>query len=249
MTLHEISSGLKARGRYALAGHLGTAFGATVTYLLVSFLLIRMVSNVFSGSDVLSFVLYELMTWLILTFAGLFSYGLCWIFMSWQYGQKAEFQDLFAGFHESTNTILEIQAVLSGAEVLALLPSGIAATYLAGSYALPVTILLYVLGALFALYLQLTYGLSYFILLDYPQGKPRQVLKASRKMMKGNRGVLFYLYLSFIPLFLLGILSLFIGDVYVLSYFYSTEAAFYRSLMAIRSGNYRKAPSGDVQGV
>ena len=127
MTLHEISSGLKARGRYALAGHLGTAFGATVTYLLVSFLLIRMVSNVFSGSDVLSFVLYELMTWLILTFAGLFSYGLCRIFMSWQYGQKAEFQDLFAGFHESTNTILEIQAVLSGAEVLALLPSGIAA--------------------------------------------------------------------------------------------------------------------------
>ena len=75
------------------------------------------------------------------------------------------------------------------------------------------------------------------------------MLKASRKMMKGNRGVLFYLYLSFIPLFLLGILSLFIGDVYVLSYFYSTEAAFYRSLMAIRSGNYRKAPSGDVQGV
>ena len=143
----------------------------------------------------------------------------------------------------------KIQAVLSGAEVLALLPSGIAATYLAGSYALPVTILLYVLGALFALYLQLTYGLSYFILLDYPQGKPRQVLKASRKMMKGNRGVLFYLYLSFIPLFLLGILSLFIGDVYVLSYFYSTEAAFYRSLMAIRSGNYRKAPAGDVQGV
>lgn len=246
MSLHEISSGLKARGRYALAGHLGTAFGSIVTYLLLSFLLIRMVANVFSGSDPLSFLLCELMTWLVLTFMGLLSYGLCRIFMGWQYGQKAAFQDLFAGFRENTNTILEIQAVLSGAEILALLPAGIAGAVLTGPYSLPLTALLYVLGVFSALYLQLTFGLSYFILLDYPQGKPLQVLKASRKMMKGNRGVLFYLYLSFVPLFLLGVLSFFVGDVYVLSYFYSTEAAFYRSLVAIRAGYGRKAPAGDA---
>lgn len=246
MNLHEISSGLKARGRYALAGHLGTAFGAILVYLILCFILLQMVANVFAGDGVLFFVLYEVVTWLVLTFAGLFSYGLCRIFMSWQYGQKAEFSDLFAGFRESTNTVLGIQAFLSGLELIFLLPSGIAGSFLAGTQGLVLTILLGIAGSLLILYLQLTYGLSYYILLDYPSGTPVQILRASRRMMKGNRGVMFYLFLSFVPLFLLGVLSLFVGDLLVLAYLYSTEAAFYRSLAAIRSGAH--APTGQTAG-
>ncbi|MGN1024608.1 MAG: DUF975 family protein [Lachnospiraceae bacterium] len=243
MSLHEISAGLKARGRYALAGHLGTAFGAILVYLILCFILLQMVNNVFSGDGVIFFILYEVVTWLVLTFAGLFSFGLCRIFMSWQYGQKAAFSDLFAGFRECTNTVLGIQAFLSGMELLFLLPSGIAGSFLVGNRGLLITILLEIAGSLLVLYLQLTYGLSYYILLDYPNGTPVQILRASRRMMKSNRGVLFYLLLSFIPLFLLGTLSLFVGDILVLAYFYSTEAAFYRSLMVIRSGARQKAGS------
>lgn len=235
MSMHEISAGLKARGRYALAGHLGTACGAVFTNVLITFILMQMVANVFSGTDPFSFVLYEIMSWLVLTFAGILHYGLCRIFMALQYGKQASWSDLFAGFKESTNSILIIEAILTGIETLLLLPANIADMFYLGSYRTAVFAVLYLLGLLASLAVDLTYGLSFYLLLDYPKMAPKKVLKSSAYLMKGNRGVLFWLWISFIPLFLLGALSFLIGDLFVLAYFYSTEAAFYRALTALKA--------------
>lgn len=54
--------------------------------------------------------------------------------------------------------------------------------------------------------------------LDHPQMKARESLKISRQIMKGNKGRLFYIYLSFIGLQILCLLSLGIGSLWVYPY-------------------------------
>ena len=51
------------------------------------------------------------------------------------------------------------------------------------------------------------------------------------RLMKGNMGRLFYIEVSFIPLFLLGVLSLGIGLLWITPYLNATLANFFLDLM------------------
>lgn len=66
-----------------------------------------------------------------------------------------------------------------------------------------------------------------YLLLDHPQMKARESLKISRQIMKGSKGRLFYIYLSFIGLQILCLLSLGIGSLWVYPYQSQTLVIFY----------------------
>jgi uncharacterized membrane protein len=55
--------------------------------------------------------------------------------------------------------------------------------------------------------------------------------------MNGNKFRLFKLYLSFIPLILLGIITFFIPLLWVNAYMEASQAAFYQDLIAVSSQN------------
>ncbi|MDR0785503.1 MAG: DUF975 family protein [Treponema sp.] len=76
----------------------------------------------------------------------------------------------------------------------------------------------------------LSYSMAFFILYDNPEMEPRQALKESCRMMKGYRGKLFCLELSFIGWLLLGILTLGIGWLWLYPYMYMSIANFYENL-------------------
>ena len=77
------------------------------------------------------------------------------------------------------------------------------------------------------------YSMSYFILRDHPEMTAREAITASKELMKGNKGELFVLHLSFIGWAILsyltyGLLELF----YVRQYRNACLAAFYEELKA-----------------
>lgn len=76
----------------------------------------------------------------------------------------------------------------------------------------------------------LSYSMAFFILYDNPEMSPRQALKESCRMMKGYRGKLFGLTLSFIGWFFLGLLALGIGQFWVYPYMHMSLANFYENL-------------------
>ena len=78
-----------------------------------------------------------------------------------------------------------------------------------------------------AVFVQMWYALALYLLLDHPQMKARESLKISRQIMKGNKGRLFYIYLSFIGLQILCLLSLGIGSLWVYPYQSQTLVIFY----------------------
>ena len=82
---------------------------------------------------------------------------------------------------------------------------------------------------------ELDYSLAFFLIIDYPGEAPGKLLKHSRELMKGNRGRLFYLQLSFIGMYLLALLSFGIGMFWVYPYTRMTFTEFYLEVKGERA--------------
>ena len=99
---------------------------------------------------------------------------------------------------------------------------------LVGVYTLAWTLLLIVPGIIKSF----AYALTPFILIDKPELSANEEIELSMKMMDGHKLDLFILYLSFIGWYLLSILTLCIGMLWVMPYMYTTMAAFYEDVKA-----------------
>jgi len=74
------------------------------------------------------------------------------------------------------------------------------------------------------------YAMSYYIKLDHPEYDWRQCLDESSRMMKGHKGELFMLDLSFIGWYIVGSLCLGVGTLWVAPYQAAARAQFYKAL-------------------
>lgn len=74
---------------------------------------------------------------------------------------------------------------------------------------------------------QLSYFLAPFILSDNPQMTAREALSESKRLMKGRKGRLFYIELSFIVWILIGVITVGIGLLWIIPYMTATFSAFY----------------------
>lgn len=78
------------------------------------------------------------------------------------------------------------------------------------------------------------YSMTSYILIDNPELGPNEARLKSIEMMRGYKGKLFGLDLSFIGWHLLCILSLGIGYIWLMPYITSARAAFYQELVEAR---------------
>ena len=89
------------------------------------------------------------------------------------------------------------------------------------------------IGLIIDVFVSLVYSQSFFILHDFPDRSAKEILATSRRLMKGNKFRLFYLNVSFIPLYILGCIAMFIPLLWIGVYRYATTCAFYQDLIAI----------------
>ena len=82
----------------------------------------------------------------------------------------------------------------------------------------------------------LRYSMAYFILNDNPNMSPIDAIRASGDMMRGQKGRLFLLGLSFIGWAILCIPTFGIGYLWLGPYMYTSYAAFYEELRTRQSG-------------
>lgn len=73
----------------------------------------------------------------------------------------------------------------------------------------------------------LSYSMAFYILADDPFLQPKEYLERSKKMMYGYKWKLFYLWLRFLLLGLLCVLTLGIGFLWLIPYINVTVAKFY----------------------
>ena len=74
-----------------------------------------------------------------------------------------------------------------------------------------------------------SYAMTYFIINDHPEYSLNQAITESRRMMDGHKMEYFILCLSFIGWFILSCITLGIGFLWLIPYFYTTSA-FYEEI-------------------
>ena len=79
----------------------------------------------------------------------------------------------------------------------------------------------------------LGYSMAPFILYENPEMKISDAIKESSRMMKGHKGSLFCLYLTFIGWWLLSILTFGILSFWIYPYMTVSELAFYKSIKPV----------------
>lgn len=103
---------------------------------------------------------------------------------------------------------------------------GLAMTLLTALYTLLWTFLFIIPGIIASL----AYALTPYLMAENPDMGANEAITLSKKMMKGNKENLFYLYLTFIGWSLLCLLTLGIGYLWLVPYMSVTKAAFYRDV-------------------
>jgi uncharacterized membrane protein len=147
--------------------------------------------------------LFSLLSFII---GGPINFGLAAFYLKLARHQKTAFAELFSGFqYFLKNFVLNFFIIIF-------------------------TILWFLLLIIPGIIASLRYSMAYYIMNDNPGLKPLEAIELSKKMMYGNKGRLFYLWLSFIGWFLVGVLTLGIGFLFLLPYFNATIANFYEDI-------------------
>ena len=91
--------------------------------------------------------------------------------------------------------------------------------------------LLYFAGLVPMLMILFRLALMFFLMVDHGNMGVIEAFRESSELMQGNKGRLFYIYLSFIGWSLLGLLSCGLGMLWVTPYMMQTTVNFYREVI------------------
>lgn len=230
MNMYASSAQLKDKAKGYLTGHYGLLIGIILVTEVISSVLNWFVPL---STNTAGYILSAAITFLLSVFMGVFNVGTALVYLKFASGNTASLSDIFYGFFHQPEKALKVSLVMN---VLSLV--------LSLSYTVPYRIYLMTgnqrylfmmfpcLAAVMLFYVPLSLCLSqcYFLMLDFPDKPAREILRASFHVMKGHKGRLFYIELSFLPLLLLGALSL-IGLLWIIPYMQMTYAAFYFDIM------------------
>ncbi len=200
---------LMAQARDSLRGRWGLAVGTYFVYLLIVLVLPRIPQelNFILGTDIKHSAAWantgDIIYWII---SGPLSLGMAIFWLSIVRDQDARFSQLFSGFNRFGTAL--------GAELLIAI------------FVLLWSLLLVVPGII----AYLSYSQTFFIIADDKTIGPLAALRKSKEMMYGHRKKLFLLWCRFIGWFLLCILTVGIGFLWLGPYANVSFAKFYENI-------------------
>ncbi len=248
MVQYTSRSQLKDHARDKMAGQYGNAILMSICEGLITFSLTFAVSMIFtmistiqilmggSGeSSLAEFLLLTLCTTICSVFTGIFRTGTTLFYLNLSCGRPATISNLFYGYKYMFKKSLTISAVVILLNAVCSLPYEIC-YFLMGKSTDKVPLALLCIAFIIigmCVYLPIAFGLSqsFYLLLDFPQYSASEIMKLSFRIMKGHKWELFCLRLSFIPMYLLGLLSFGIGNLWVKAYQSMTCSLYFLDLM------------------
>lgn len=230
---------MKVSAREHLLGHYGTVIGAFLIVVAIMGAISLAVSLIVDISTIPGTVIYYAIMFLVSVLTGLFSSGSAYLYLKLICGRPVSVGDLFYGFQLCPDKAIVIQAWITLITYLSSLPQIILNYLMLANithadkmlrYMLPYALSMILSGTV-SVMLSLFYAQTYFLLHDFPQYTAKELLQKSRRLMVHHKGRLFYLYVSFLPLMLLGLLSCGLAMLWIIPYMAATEAEFFLDLI------------------
>ena len=234
MNQHKTSAELKALAKESLLGKYGVAVSATLLYALITYITTEFSSVFLLVPGTAGTIMYYLSTLVITVFTGIFAYGFQFVFMKISCNMPAKMGDIYCGFRGPVKEIFKVQLYRSLISYIACIPLYVFNALVSAEQLINyigIYALLFGLGIFAQFMVMLLYNQAFYIMLDFPNYDAKKALAFSRKLMKGNKGRFTYLLVSFIPLFILGMLSCCVGFLWIVPYMQATLTQFYLDLV------------------
>lgn len=212
----------------------GTLITANVLIFVIQ-LIISGITTVSSSGSIIIFIINQIITLVVNILLGILVSGKAYLYMNLVYSQTISASDIFFGLRQHPEKAVILQSLFVVVNFLASIPAKLIFFFFYRTQSPNLYyILLIVLacGTIVNIYVSLTYSQVFFLLHDFPERSAKELLLTSKNLMQGNRFRLLYLNLSFIPIYILGIVSLFIPLLWISVYRYASVAAFYQDLIA-----------------
>ena len=167
---------------------------------------------------------------------GVLQIGMCLFFLNIVTGHSFYTFDLLYSYLHEFGKSFRLSSVLTLLNFVCFLPSNVFLDIRESGLRMTNELFL-TLGVLqlvlFLIYLPVSLALSqaFYVYLDYPDLSVSEILKMSVKIMNGKKRDLFYVRLSFLPLFLLVLITFGLGLFWFLPYYQVTMALYYLDLM------------------
>jgi len=233
------SAELKANAKGVMLGKYGTAISAFLTVELIVFLIQLFVSGIVNTNTVIGNIIYYCIMFIMQLLAAIFALGQARLYMNMSCNFPYNVGDVFFGFTAHPDKVIVIQFLLLILEGLCMAPA-IISYVLYTTLQIPMLMLLVsifsVIGGIGVCIIALSYSqVNYYLILDFPQYSALEIMKLSKKLMKGYKGKLFYIIVSFLPLILLSFITCCVGYLWVIPYIDATNAQFYLELIRVRT--------------
>ncbi len=166
---------------------------------------------------------------------GILNVGYQYMFLKLYCGRPISANDVFFALQNQTRTAVKLSAIMSAISTLAMAPFTIfTARYAVSLDNMDMSIAFFCLtpALIFTTVINLIYSQIYYLMLDFPDYTVKELFHRSRLLMHGHKGRLFYIIVSFIPLYLLGFMTCGIGFLWIKPYLQAVTTEFYLDLVS-----------------
>lgn len=225
---------LKAAARQNLIGNYGKAMVAFVILILLSAIVELPFSHLVNGASISAsnYVIYYIAEFLIAILAGVLQIGLLQLHLSFARRKTCRVSDMFCCYKSHTDRYILGFLLVFIVSMIGVSP----ALYVYFFCELTLAGLPFILGMgfislLLSVFFNILLSQVFYVMLDNDDMTIMQCYKKALELIKGNKGRLLYIYMSFIGMWILVILSFGIGYLWVEPYMVQTYTVFYLDLI------------------
>lgn len=232
--IYQTSAQLKERARHQMEGKFGVAIGMMVIVQLISYIITMIVNSLIPARTLPLYILQLAAGFITSAFIGVSKAGITLFHLNIACNRPYSFRDLLYGYQNHLEKTLILALVDTGVIFVYQQIISLPLTLFNATYDMKYLGLFYLLMipaiALFT-YFSLLFSQIFYVLLDFPSYSAGEVIRTGIRIMKGHKGRLLYITLSFIPLMLLSFLTCGIGMLWLIPYMNMTMTNFYLDLM------------------
>lgn len=245
------SKELKKRAKQKLQGNYGVCVGVqlivgaimTIIFMMVFFAIL--IGGIL-GTDripgaggvmteyIIIITVVGIATVLMLVLVSLFTPGMLKIYLNISDNERAKMADLLYGFKNKPHKFIGLSFIIFLLVIVWSIPYYVVLAVATITDFIPVMVVLLIITYLLLLVgvmiTSLYVSQAMFIFVEEPDKGVFQCIRESAELMKGNKGSLFYINLSFMGLLILGYFSLGIAYLWITPYMYATLTEYYKEL-------------------
>ena len=227
--------------RYAkdsLNGNWGVSMAGMLAVAAVSFIGSIMSVELFPGNTIFSLALGQIFSFIFSLIAIVFHAGYNYMLLNEARGKEFSLGNILYLFHNQPDRVLIAGFAVSILDMIAQIPfyyvvymTDQGSTLEQQVAWVQMAMAMFLLSLVLDVILTVPFVLAFYLLTDDPEMGGMEALKTSAHLMKGNILKYWLMMLSFVPLLILSVFTMYIGLLWLLPYMYMTETVFYMDIM------------------